>query len=577
MKEYFEAELRLLHESAQEFAKAYPEQAGMLNLKEIKDRDPYVERLLEGMAYLTAQIRQHIDDDIPEISETLLSQLWPHLLRPYPSSTIIQFTPRIGQIQQTQIIEKETLLLSRAVGEDNVICKYSTIGDVVLNPLQISKFELEEPAGGGTIFRLRFEFDAGISVTNIDLTKLKIYLHADPAVALWLHHQLTGEVARLRVMFPEYPTFKPHEIKGKQGIMPAHLDSKDSVVKLSGTNYSGYHLLLDYFCFREKYMFIEINGLAQVKWPKNISQFELEIKINGICPPDHRLSKENFRLHCAVARNLFKQDSEPVYLTHQKTNYKVVADSAVEDGIQVYSLDKVVGFDPETGETHEYYPMSSFMHRKYNGRYYHSFRRNQGTGRAETYLTVGGAHEFRTEMLSCTITASNGDYPRQYLRENSVNFPSDEFPSYASYTNITRPTAMLPPPERSRFHWELISHLSLNYSSLASLSVLKRLLGLYDWTNHQQNKKRIEGITKIEIKPVERFSKGALMRGLEVNLTLVEDNYRSISDIHLFGNILHNFFSMYSAVNSFVQTRVYCHPSNKELTWEPLPGENSPL
>ena len=184
MREYYEAELRLLHESAQEFARAYPEQAGMLNLNEVKDRDPYIERLLEGMAFLTAQIRQHIDDDIPEISETLLNQLWPHFLRPFPSASIVNFTPRIGQLQKTQVLEKSTILLTPPVGDERVICRFRTASEVKLNPLRILKLDLQEAAGGGTLLTLTFQFDSGISGHDLDLSNLKLYLHADPAVAM---------------------------------------------------------------------------------------------------------------------------------------------------------------------------------------------------------------------------------------------------------------------------------------------------------------------------------------------------------------------------------------------------------
>ena len=136
---------------------------------------------------------------------------------------------------------------------------------------------------------------------------------------------------------------------------------------------------------------------------------------------------------------------------------------------------------------------------------------------------------------------------------------------------------MYPPPERGRFQWDLISHLSLNYSSLASIEVLQRVLILYDWSNQEQNTRRINGIKNIEIESVERIRKGAILRGLEINLTVHEDQYRSTSDIHLFGMVLHHFFSMYAAINCFVLTKVNCHPSNKVLKWEPLVGENSPI
>jgi type VI secretion system protein ImpG len=324
-------------------------------------------------------------------------------------------------------------------------------------------------------------------------------------------------------------------------------------------------------------MFFTVQGLENVAWPRQCQQFDLDIRIRGISPQDHNLRKDNFCLHCAPAVNLFEQNSEPVHLDHRRTSYHVIADVGARDGVQVYSLDRVVGLDSESGQRNEYFPMYTFQHRQKGGRYYHSHRRTLGTGRPETYLSVGGGNELRPESLSCSITATNGGYPRRYLRENSISTPSVDFPSYASFKNLTRPSRMLEPPERKRFQWDLISHLSLNYSSLTSLDVLKRLLNLYDWTDDEQNRRRIDGLKKINVESVERVRKGALMRGLEIQLTVHEDSFRSTSDIHLFGMVLHHFFSMYASVNCFVKTRMICHPSNKELTWEPLLGENSPI
>ena len=81
MQQYFESEMRLLQDAAQEFAESYPEQAGMLNLKALKDRDPYIERLLEGMAYLTAHVKKRINDGVPDISENILRQICPSLTK----------------------------------------------------------------------------------------------------------------------------------------------------------------------------------------------------------------------------------------------------------------------------------------------------------------------------------------------------------------------------------------------------------------------------------------------------------------------------------------------------------------
>ncbi len=580
MRDLYEAELRRLHESAQEFAEAYPEQAGMLNLADVKDRDPYIERLLEGMAYLTAQIRSHIEDDIPEISETLLNHLWPHFLRPYPSATIMEFEPKKGLLQSPQCLARGTRVMSELVGdpdEGKVQCRFRTTAPVVLNPLRIASLELDEPSGGGTRFRLGFRTDPGIDVGDLDLSALKIHLKADPALALWLHHQLTGGVRRVRVHLPDQPTSTPTELGGQEAVRPAHMDGEDAMVPISGRSFYGFHLLQDYFCFRDRYMFVTLHGLEGVPWPRGCREFEVEILVGGVTPRDHKLSKENFRLHCAPAVNLFTWTAEPIRVDHRRTAYAVVADASVKEGMQVYSVDRVVGIDAERGGQKEYLPMQTFRHRRRQGRFFHVYRRQEGTARPKYYITLGGTKEYRPEMVSVEITATNGGYPRRYLKEGHITGRAKDFPSYTSATNLTRPSRALEPPERERFQWELISHLSLNYSTFTSLDTLRRVLSLYDWSGDEQNRLRIEGLRDIEVEPVERVRRGALMRGLDIRLTLHEDHYLSRDDIHLFGSVLHHFFSMYAVVNCFVQTRVVCHPSNREFTWEPIQGTNSPL
>lgn len=81
---YYDAEMRYLLEAGEEFARAHPEQAAMLNLDKAGVRDPYVERLFEGFAFLMGRLREKLDDDLPELTEGLVSLLWPHYLRTIP-------------------------------------------------------------------------------------------------------------------------------------------------------------------------------------------------------------------------------------------------------------------------------------------------------------------------------------------------------------------------------------------------------------------------------------------------------------------------------------------------------------
>jgi len=93
--------MRYLHEAGKAFAQAHPETARFLNLDSITDRDPYVERLFEGFAFLSGRIHERLDDDLPEYTEGLFNLLWPHYLRPIPGLAILEMQPKVGVIQET--------------------------------------------------------------------------------------------------------------------------------------------------------------------------------------------------------------------------------------------------------------------------------------------------------------------------------------------------------------------------------------------------------------------------------------------------------------------------------------------
>src|ERR1700761_9129784 len=99
---YYEAEMRYLREAGKEFARAHPDRARMLNLDRIGDRDPSVERLFEGFAFLTGRLQQKLDDELPELTEGLVSLLWPHYLRLIPSLSIVELAPPHERLQKTE-------------------------------------------------------------------------------------------------------------------------------------------------------------------------------------------------------------------------------------------------------------------------------------------------------------------------------------------------------------------------------------------------------------------------------------------------------------------------------------------
>ncbi len=89
--DYYREELDYLRIHGQQFSKAHPEIASLLDFGATPDEDPFVRRLVEACAFLTSRIRLKLDDDFPRISEAMLEQLLPIVLRPTPAFSVAQF------------------------------------------------------------------------------------------------------------------------------------------------------------------------------------------------------------------------------------------------------------------------------------------------------------------------------------------------------------------------------------------------------------------------------------------------------------------------------------------------------
>ena len=93
--EHYERELRYFRESTAEFARAFPKIAGRLGIDGIEIADPYVERLIEATAFLSARVGVKLDAEFPKFTAQLLNVVYPHFLAPTPAMLIAQFDPKL--------------------------------------------------------------------------------------------------------------------------------------------------------------------------------------------------------------------------------------------------------------------------------------------------------------------------------------------------------------------------------------------------------------------------------------------------------------------------------------------------
>jgi type VI secretion system protein ImpG len=577
IEKYYEEELRYLYESGKQFAKAHPDRAPFLNIDAVGDRDPYVERLFEGFAFLAARVREKLDDTFPELTEGLFDLMWPQFLQEIPSVTIAQFRPRTGLLQETKKLPRGSEILSNPAGPEAVTCKFLTTQDIALNPISYDALERSVDSRGNTTLKLHFSLDAGVQLEHLDVTPLRLYLYAELPTAMMLHQFMTMRAKRAWIELDQGE--RQVEIDAREAVRAGGMASNETLLQGDARCFRGYELLLEYFVFPEKFLFVDLYGCAAIPYSDPpVTEFTYCLTLDGEMPDSMPFNTETFRLFCSPVINLFPHDTVPVTRTGKRTEYRVVADATYQNSIFANSVISVTGVDRVTGERFVYEPFHSFKTigntkgRTYTSRYVRS-----PDGQRQISLMIGGEQldkeQLHEESLSIRAWCSNGEHAREDLREGAISKPGKDFPDFVMISNLFRPTLPCRPPEQKDYLWMFLSHLGTAYSTLADAENFKAFLRLYNWSNAEGKNRRIDAIQQVEAHSAEMAAAGSVIRGVKFSVSLLSAEFDDSGDLHLFGEIIKEFLAQYVSINSFVELEFICKPSGKTIRWNSAAGK----
>ncbi len=579
---HFQDELAYLRELGREFANANPKLAPFLA---DSGNDPDVERLLEGFAFLSGRIRQKLDDELPELTHSLISLLWPHYLRPIPAMSVLQFEPVPSAISGPALIPRGVEVDSIPV--EGTPCRFRTCSDVRIAPISVSKASMEKTPGGA-VLRLGFALQPGSSFERVELDTVRLHLHGDPVLTkilyLWLFRYL--ERVRVRLGGGTAGDDKAFILSADQ-VRPVGFADDEGLLPYPPSAFSAYRLLQEYFVLPEKFLFLDIGGLGPLTAHKMADHFELAFEFSRAPEEQVRPKAENFRLHCTPIVNLFRRDADPIRVDQTKSEYRIRPAGKEPSHFELYSIDQVEGWVQGTGKRRLYRPFESFEHGTgANGEgavFYRSRVRPAVVGRGlETYISFVSAGDTLTipptEMISMQTTCTNRSLPEK-LRAGDIATPTGSSPEFAKFRNLFPPRPSVAPPLDSGLHWQLIANMSLNYVSLLRVEALRTVLSAYDFQARYDRKAeresqlRLEGIVGLETKPVDLLRRGLPVRGLRTNMEMRESNFAGEGDMYLFATVLNEFLSLFASINSFHELIVTGLEHGETYRWPAKSGQ----
>ena len=608
----YETELAFLRDMGSEFAAEYPKVASRLDLGSTEVADPYVERLLEGFAFLTARIQLKMEAEFPTFTQSLLQMVYPHYLAPTPSMAVVRLQPdpvAIRGVPKGVDLPVGTELRSLLGTHDQTNCEFRTGHAVRLLPIEISEGEyisspaavaalgLPEQRGVKAAIRLRLKASGDLVFNKIGLERLSLFLSGSDGSRERLYEQLVANVAAIYVR----PTTRPlpwQERLPADAIQPRGFDPEDALLPRAPQSFDGYRLLQEYYAMPERFLFIDIDGLDRAAVRCASNEMDIVVLLNRSEPslaknfgPDH------VSLFCTPAVNLFRRRSDRINLSDREAEHLIVPDRMRPLDYEVYSVLGVEGYAADGSAPQPFLPFyaaNDLSRNPGHGSYYMLRRqprqlssRSRQRGPRSSYLghetlisLVGAAaiplsHSLR--QLGLDLMCTNRDLPLSMpTGKQHTDFTITVSAPVASARCIVGPTAPRPCRGDGDYAWRFISHLGLNYLSLTDTSsvqgaaALRELLRLYVPSATSVMARQLEGLMSVASHPVVRRIPGAgpvaVGRGLEITLTMDETAFSGTGGIVL-AAVLDRFFAKYVSINGFTETVLRSTERGEVMRW----------
>ncbi len=610
---YYNIELQHLRESGSRFSKENPKIAARLGLERFSCEDPYVERLLEGFAFLAARVHLKLDEEFPRFTHSIINTVYPQYLMPTPAMAMVSFTPDLSDSDLAEgfTIPADTMLKSVIGKGEKTACRFQTAHEVTLYPITLEKAVYQ------TGFRDTMGFDSGtkaaaslslrlsspeaLALNQIDMDTLPVYLRdTKDSVPMQLYEQIfancraviiqsAGDDKSLRIVRRDVENI----------LVQDGFSTDQALFPYDHRTFQGYRLIREYFAFPQRFMFFKFLDLKNMLSRCHSNEIDITLIFDKAeTSLDKKVNTDNFELFSTPAVNLFRKRTDRIHIKKSNFEFLVMADRTRTLDYEVLQIEKVTGYGAGYISGKPFFPFYSktgFDDGPARAdAYYAEYRRPRTLTETEKkYGTRSGyvgsdiyislvdeqARPLDPDVKELAVTAlvSNRDLPAMMpVGRGDTDFTLEINVPATAVRCIDGPTPPVTTFKEKISEWNIINHLSLNYLSIlrsndaARIQRLKDLLNLYCDPDSYYFRRQIDGIADILAKPVTSRLYGngpiSFIRGLEINLTLDEDAFRGMG-IFLLGSILDRYFGASAQINSFTQTVIHSVERGKIKTW----------
>lgn len=620
---HYNDELTHLREVGAEFAQEFPKVAARLSLDGLEVADPYVERLLEGFAFLAARIQLKLEAEQPRLVQHLLETVYPGFLAPVPSMMIARLRPDPldPHLARGFTLPRGSALTSELARGQNTRCEFRTAHEVTLWPMEIASVRYfshapdlplaQLPAGRlvrGSL-RIQLKLHGGLKFSQLPLQRLPLFISAPDDVAFRLHELVLGNALGSWVRggkgapaggFAEATSVQAMGFADEQALLPETL-----------RGFSGHRLLQELAALPQRFLFFELTDLARRLATVDAAELEIVLLFSrGEAALESLVDAGSLALFCTPAVNLFAKRLDRIQLgggagaSTGTANWEhhVVPDRTRPMDHEVHTLQSVTGHGVAQVAEQRFRPLYASFHDAAGSACYtvrreprmlSSRQRLDGPRSAyvgqEVFISLvdpeNAPYRDDIRQLSVTALVTNRDLPT-LLPGSASTWTLDAAGPAGRIDTLRGPTRPAQRLARGDLGWSLVSLLTLNHLSLAgedpkrAAAALRSLLGLFGPEQDVAWAKQVEAIHSLQARPVVRRLPfpGPLTFGCGVEATVEVDELGFPgASAFLLGQVLAHFFARHATANSFCETVLRSASRGEILRSAPRPGSHAVL
>ncbi|MBK6851461.1 MAG: type VI secretion system baseplate subunit TssF [Burkholderiales bacterium] len=419
---HYNEELAYLREMGAEFAQQFPKIAGRLGMDGLEVADPYVERLLEGFAFMSARVQLKLDAEYPRFIQHLLECVYPNALAPVPAMAVMQLWPDLADpaLARGAPVPRGTALHAEQARGQNTRCEFRTAHALQLWPIEIvstqyfshapdlpaAQIPAVRQARGG--LRIRLRVHGGLRFSQLPLDQLAFYIAAPDDVA-WRLHELMFGAALGTWLAPVSGAARPSSQgvgnlppgasagngpatmtgaafvppaalwRGAESLRPLGYEDDEALLPVTLRGFSGHRLVQELAALPQRFLFVELGDLRARLARLASTEVELFVLFSrGDAGLEALVDASSLALNCTPAINLFPKRLDRIQTSSASWEYHVVPDRTRPIDYELHSLSTVVGHGTGRVAEQVFAPLYRATHDEgANHPAYYSLRREQ--------------------------------------------------------------------------------------------------------------------------------------------------------------------------------------------------------